>query len=261
MLIYDDTIDFNFSEKGHRYTIKKRVGDVWLEDEPVVGITTITSIIAKDALVGWSAKLAAEYMRDNWDKVESKTALVDEAKNAHRDEKRKAGGVGTVGHKMIETLLLGKEVVMPEKEELKVALANIRTQYERFREDFKPEILEIEVPKYSLTHNFAGTLDALLRINDKNVLVDFKTSNRSYYNPDGIYASNFAQLGGQSLLVKENGGEVDEAWITNFAKDSGEYKLRSLSDMNLTMLDAELYFLHCLALYNSNKLFEWRNSK
>ena len=106
-----------------------------------------------------------------------------------------------------------------------------------------------------------GTDDRLCVINDKTVLIDYKTSNRSHYNPDGIYASNFAQLGGQAILVEEMlETEVDDAMIVNFSKDSEEYKLKSLSDMGLTVLDAKLYFLHCLGLYNMNKLFEWRTT-
>lgn len=259
MLLYEDTVDFEFSEKGHRYTVSKRVEDVWLTATPVTGITTITSIIAKDALVMWSAKVAAEYMRDNFVDKKGLPALVMLAKNAHKDEKTKAGGIGTVGHKMIEALLLGKEVVMPEREELKVALENIRIQHEAFEAELEPATIHVEKPMYSLTHDFAGTDDRLCTIGEKTVLIDYKTANRSYYNPDGIYASNFAQLGGQAILVEEQEGiEVDEAAIVNFAKDSQEFKMKSLSDMGLTILDAKLYFLACLNLYNLNKLFEWR---
>jgi hypothetical protein len=115
---------------------------------------------------------------------------------------------------------------------------------------------------YSLVHDFSGTDDRLCKINGKTVLIDYKTANRSYYNPDGIYASNFAQLGGQAILVEEQFGiEVEDAAIVNFAKDSKEYKMRSLTDLNLTMIDAKLYFLACHGLYKLNQLVEWRLGK
>ncbi len=261
-LIYDGTVKFEFLEKGHKYVVSLAVGKDWTTPTPVVGITTITSIIAKDALISWSAKLAAYYMRDNWKEGCNLAALAESAKTAHMDEKRKAAGTGTVGHKLIESLLLGKEVVMPTKDGIKEAIANIRKQHEKFEADFKPETIHVEQPMYSKTHNFAGTDDRFCVIDGRRVVVDYKTSNRSHYNPDGIYGSNFAQIGGQILLIEEQlGEEVDDGWIVNFAKDSEDYKMKSLSEMGLTTTDAKLYFLHCLNLYNLNKTFEWKVSR
>ena len=261
-VLYDNSVKFSYADKGHKYTVSKKLGEVWLTPTPVTGITTITSIINKDALVYWSAKIAAYHMRDNYKEGVSLVALAEEAKVAHKTESRKGASVGTVGHKLIESLLLGKPVKMPEKPELKEAVVNIRAQHEAFERDFAPETIHVEQPMYSLRYDFAGTDDRFCTINGKRIVIDYKSTNRSYFNPDGIYASNFAQLGGQILLIEEQlKEEVDDAMIVNFAKDSQEYKLRSLSDLGLTTHDAKLYFLHCLDLYNINKLFEWRLNK
>lgn len=264
-LLYDGTVKFLYKDGAHKYLVSKRISDeVWAESQPVLGITTIINIIAKDSLIYWAAGVAADYMADEL-KKDPKTnlqALAQVARGQHRNESRKAAGIGTIGHKMIEALLLGKEVKMPEKDELKVALENVRVQFDKFEEDFKPKTIHVEQPMYSLAHNFAGTDDRFCEINGKNVLIDFKTSNRSYYNPDGLYATGFAQMGGQALLVEEMLGEqVDDLWLVNFAKDSQDYKIKSLSNIGLSVLDAKLYFLACLNLYNLNKTAEWRMSK
>ena len=265
MLLYDNQVYFEFSANGHRYTVSKLEGDRWSTPQPTTGITTITAIINKEALVYWSAKIAAYYMRDKL--VEAKKskaevnlmALAEEAKVAHNDEKNKSAGVGTVSHKMIESLLLGKKIVLPKKPKLKEAIENVYAQHKAFERDFKPETIHVETPLYSLKYDFAGTDDRFCVINGKKIVIDYKTQNRSNYNPDGIYASNFAQLGGQAILIEEELGEtVDDAWIVNYAKDSREYRFRRLSDLNLTMLDAKIYFLNCLNLYRMNQLFEWR---
>jgi hypothetical protein len=273
MICYDKKVDFNYSPSGHRYTVAKRIDDgkaagQYATPQPVAGITTITSIISKEALVYWSAKISAYYMRDKLlearkaKKSLGLNALAEEAKVAHTNEKEKSAGIGTVGHKMIETLLLGKEVVMPKKPELLEAIKNIRLQHDKFEADFEPETIHVETPMYSLFYNFAGTDDRFCKIGDKKIVIDYKTQNRSSYNPDGIYASNFAQLGGQAILIEEMFGEtIDDCWIVNFAKDSEDYKYRSLSSANLTVLDAKLYFINCLNLYNVNQLFEWRIGK
>lgn len=263
-VLYDDKIRFSYTDKGHSYTVSKKVGDTWTTPVPKTGITTVTSIIAKDALIYWSAKVAAYYMRDKLtkDNTLAVVALAEEAKVAHTDEKKKSAGIGTIGHKMIEALLLGKEVRMPKKPEIKQALENIRKQHEHFEKDFKPVTIHVEQPMYSLVHDFAGTDDRFCEINGKKVVIDYKTQNRSPYNPDGIYASNFAQLGGQILLIEEMyNQEVEDAAIVNFAKDSEQYKVRFLSELGLGPLEAKLYFLHCLNLYNINKLFCWKNGE
>lgn len=266
MLIYDDKVKFEFNPTGHRYTVSKLEGDYWSTPQPTTGITTITGIVAKDALVYWSAKIAAYYMRDKIlaarkakTEIKSIVALAEEAKVAHNDEKNKSAGVGTISHKMIESLLLGKKIVLPKKPELKEAIENVYKQHKAFERDFKPETIHVEQPMYSLFYDFAGTDDRFCVINGKKVVIDYKTQNRSIYNPDGIYASNFAQLGGQAILIEEMYGEtVDDAWIVNYAKDSTEYRFRRLSDLNLTLLDAKIYFLNCFNLYKMNQLFEWR---
>jgi len=54
---------------------------------------------------------------------------------------------------------------------------------------------------------------------------------------------------------------VDDCAIVNLPKDDSEYKMRSLSDMGLSNLDAKLYFLACNDLYNKDKTFQWRTQK
>ena len=147
MLIYDDKVKFEYSSKGHRYTVSKHIkDDLWTTPTPTTGITTITAIIAKDALIYWSAKVAAYYMRDNWKQAKSIPALAEVAKVEHKNEKNKSAGIGTVGHKMIEALLKGQEVVMPEKEELKEALKNIRIQHDKFEADLTPKLFMLRRP-------------------------------------------------------------------------------------------------------------------
>ena len=259
-LLYDGKARFEYLDKQHRYLVSKQVKpDLYTEPTPVTGITTIIGIINKEALVQWAANTASSYMRDNWTPEVSLKALADEAKVAHKTQSNKAASIGGIGHKMIEALLLGKKIKLGDDEELNKALANISVQHGLFEDDFQPKTIHVEQPMYSLLYDFAGTDDRLCTINGKTILIDYKTSNRSYYNPDGIYASYYAQMGGQALLIEEQLGiEVDDCWSVNFAKDSEEYKYKRLSDLGFSLIDAKLYFLACLQLYNINHLFEWK---
>lgn len=254
MLIYDKTIDFEFEEKGHKYLVKKKVGDQWTIPTPVVGTTTVCGIINKPALMLWPMNEALKYLR-GLGEIPMDEAMLREAANAHKLKSKLGKAAGTVGHGLVEALLLGKEPEKPS-DGLLEAYTSIKNAFEKYREDFKPEIIKSEEPFYSLSHNFAGKIDDLSTINDKLILTDYKTSSSSYYSPDGIYKENFAQLGGYLVGVEEMTGlEIDDAQVVNLPKDGSGYKVKSLSDLGLSTTDAKLYFLNCLGLYNMDGLF------
>lgn len=253
--IYDDKIRFSFEDKGHKYTVSHKVDEVWGTPVPVTGVTTVCSVISKDALVQWSANEASAYFVNNLKTLDDLALIASEAKNAHRKKADLGKAHGSVGHALVEKLLKGQPIDKILSDEAR----SVQTAFLKWQEDFKPEVLQNEYPFYSLTSNYAGTCDLIANINDKLTLVDFKTTNRSRYNPDGIYAENFCQLGGYLIGLEEMLGlEFEEAMIVNLPKDGTEYAVRSLSDIGLTMTDAKLYFRNALGLYELNKTFNWK---
>jgi len=254
MLIYNDTVEFSFEEKGHKYIVSRKVDDQWTIPTPVVGTTTVCGIINKPALMLWPMNEALKYLR-GLGEISLDEPMLREAANAHKLKSQYGKDAGHVGHSTIEALLLGKEPEKPPKE-LVDAYNSIKDAFEKYQEDFKPDIIKSEEPFFSLTHNFAGKIDDLSTINDKLILTDYKTSSSSFYNPEGIYKENFAQLGGYLVGVEEMTGlEIDDAQIVNLPKDGSGYKVKSLTDLGLTTTDAKLYFLNCLGLYNMDGLF------
>lgn len=277
MLIYNNTVDFDYQDKGHRYTVKKKVGEAWTIPEPVVGTTTVTGIIHKPALMLWPMNEALKYIRTRWVELDLdelahvlpagyeghtpyaiREDVLVQAAQAHKKKSQYGKDAGKVGHGMVEALLKGEAPEKPSDDLLEAGMS-IKTAFERYQEDFAPEMLHCEIPAYSLTHNFAGTVDDVSMIDGRVTVTDYKTTNPSYYNPDGIYAENFAQLGAYAILVEEMLElEVEEAQIVNLPKDGSDYKIKSLSDMGLTITDAKLYFLHALGLYNIHGLIGGR---
>ena len=92
-----------FNAKQHAYK---------LDGKPLTGVTTILSVIAKPALINWSANMAVSYIKANlskgiktgdWDKIFA------EAKIAHTKKKEKAGDVGTMAHEWIENYIKGEK--------------------------------------------------------------------------------------------------------------------------------------------------------
>ena len=265
-LIYNGTVKFTADHKAeHSYIVSKLVDKdkkLWTTPTPVVGVTTITGIIAKPALIGWSAKLAAEYMRDNVTEIGQLVRRAEEAKRAHIVASTAGKAAGSVGHNLVEALLQNEPFAMPSEKTALKAATSIRKAFLAWQADHPLKVVEVEKPAYSLAHNFAGKFDLLAEIDGKLVLIDFKTTNTSRYNPDGIYAENFAQLGAYLILIEEQMGVlVDEAVIVNLPKDGADYKTRSLVDLGVTKAEAKSYFLNAKGLYDLHQTVGFKLSK
>jgi hypothetical protein len=243
------------------------VGEGWTKPKPVEGVTTILSIINKQALVPWASKTAAYYFRDTVKAAlaagesPNLNAIAEDAKKAHNAVSTKGKRAGTVGHAIAEALLLNKTVTMPTDPELRAQAESVQRAFMGFMDYFKPETIAVEEAFYSLRYGYAGKFDYLAKINGKVVLIDFKTTNPSYFNPNGIYAEYFAQLGAYEIGYSEmTGAKIDEVMIINLPKDGTEFKALSNTDIGLTMIDCQNYWLAALWLHEQHQKFE-RKSK
>jgi len=266
MLIYDKTVKYEFVEGSHKHMVSKLVkDDLWTVPTPVVGCTTVTSVISKPFLMLWPMNEALKYIRQEvaFD-TELKAWFIKEsdlknAANAHKKKSDSGKHTGKVGHALVEALIQDKKVTMPSDPELLKQAESVKEAFESWREDFKPEVLKTEQPFYSLRHDYAGICDLVATIDDKVTVVDYKTTNTSRFNPLGIYTDNYCQLGGYILGLEEMLGiTVDDAMVVNLSKNGEGYQAKSLSDMNLSVEEAKAYFINALGLYNLNKTFSWR---
>ena len=93
---------------------------------------------------------------------------------------RKAGEEGTAVHNAVEDLLKGEEITwMDDFGNAKYSLEvwNMILKAYEFFETYKPEVLASEHFIYSDEHEYAGTIDLILKLDDLIWLVDIKTSN------------------------------------------------------------------------------------
>lgn len=257
MRIYGDTVELTFTEADHKYLVSHKIGENWTTPKPVTGVTTYCGALAKDFLAPWAAKLAAEYaIKNKGTQTNAKT--LDEAKKQFKLAADAGARAGKLGHLYVEAKLKGKQVTMPTgAEDLKV-VESVASAFEAFIEDWKPKFLEIEKVVYSKQYDYAGTCDFVAEIDGKLVIGDWKTTNTSRYNPDGIYASYLAQLGAYSLAYEEmTGKEPKELYIINLPKDGTEYKMKRLEDLSLKKTDLQAYFLSLKQSYELNQRFEW----
>lgn len=157
-----------------------------------MSVTTCLSngVPKQGPLVGWAAKMVAEYVVNNIEKVDAmvaddKDAAIGWIKGAHYRAKKAAGLRGTDIHNIAEAFAKG-EALPPVGAD---AVPYVQPLLD-FLVDYKPEPILTEVTCFSLKHGYAGTLDSVAKFADPVLgtrLLDFKTSK-------GVYGETAMQL-------------------------------------------------------------------
>lgn len=143
---------------------------------------SVTTLIGagspKEALIGWAARVTAERaydklatlsaMREDGDRQAAVKWLTD----ARWESSKSAALRGTSVHGIIEAYALGKTPDVPAEVE------PWHQQILRFLDDHQPTFEASEAPVYNLTLGYAGTMDMILNIGGRRVIVDAKTTDK-----------------------------------------------------------------------------------
>ena len=146
----------------------------------VPGVTTITGLLHKPALVPWANRLGLQGI---------------DVKN-YVDEKARAG---TLAHEMILAYFQKKEVDTTPYNAVEIELAeNAFLSYLEWEKGKEIHTIAAEEQLVSEENCFGGTFDLLARLNNEVVLVDFKTGS-------SIYREYWLQVAAYGVLIQENG--------------------------------------------------------
>lgn len=155
---------------GSRFYVMPGTGD------KVPGVTSVVGMLPKDFLRYWAAKLVAETAVDSLAAVvqlamNDREGAIDYLKRAPDRFTKGAADVGSAVHDMFERMSLGESPgrVTPD-------VKPYVDHFNAFLEEFNPEFLEVEQTVWSETYRYAGSFDAIARIGDENVLIDYKTT-------------------------------------------------------------------------------------
>lgn len=177
-------------------------------------------------------------------------------KNAPLNRSKFGKDVGTQTHEAVDRYhKTGKAFIDTTGiEENDTAAQKSLDMYVKWFEQSGLEVVASEVMVYSITHNYAGTLDRIYkRADGKLVMGDFKTSNLSRKSPLGIRGSYWSQLGAYMVAYREEHGvEFADAVIVNSPK-KGTIKIGYASDMGLTTEKLEETWLDDLKAANNHK--------
>lgn len=132
-----------------------------------------------------------------------------------------AGRRGSTVHDLTERYDNGEEINLLNESgnmAFKMIEWSMFERYIEFRNKFPLTILETELTIVSESLGFAGTLDRLIELNGKKILLDIKTSN-------AIYPSYWLQLAAYEKLLNERGVFVDEVailWLNAKTRTDGK---------------------------------------
>ena len=133
----------------------------------------------------------------------------------------KAGERGRAVHQMIERLVAG------ETFEYTPALDYVWKYLESFAafwEEFKPSVIAQELLVHSPKWGVSGTIDMVAKINDKVILLDWKSSNALHYEHE-------LQVAAYSKLYRNLRGRLDETWLVRLgSRHKRGYELKDISD-------------------------------
>ncbi|MEU1254798.1 hypothetical protein ABZ445_16110 [Streptomyces chartreusis] len=188
---------------GNRFYVNPDDGDI-----KVPGVTSVVGQLPKDFLTFWAAKESAEAAVSNWDIVSQlvqrdPAGAVDYLKNAHRRKSKAATDLGSAAHDLFERLARG-EVVNDRHVHMDVK-PHVRW-FREFLQEMQPEFLYLEETVWSDTHEYAGSFDAIAKVDGETVVLDWKTSAKVY---DSVALQLSAYRFADRIILADSGESVD----------------------------------------------------
>lgn len=192
--------EFVFDEASHKY---------YLDGKMMTGVTTVLGVIAKPALIQWSANMACDYIEERamefFNNPTKFKEVVEEARKAHAKKRDHAASLGTDVHALCETYI---KRMMEEHEGMACLVDDVLpTQAQAFvtwAVDNKIKFTASEKMVYSVPHFTAGTMDFACEMDGVKYVGDIKTTS-------GIYGREpFAQTAAYQMMWAEREGVPPE---------------------------------------------------
>ena len=196
--LYKGEVEITFYPDSHRY---KLAG----ERSYLTSVTAITGIIDKSrVLIPWAVGLTGAFLRkyleeaaaNNFTKEEL-YSVIDEALVQHTVKKEAAADTGSQVHDIAQKI--GEELrdnlpLSDIDENLPDQVKNGVAAFINWVVDRNVKFIECERMVYSRKYGFVGITDAIIEIDGKRYLIDYKTSK-------GVYNEQKYQLADQLLQL------------------------------------------------------------
>lgn len=236
--LYGGKVELIFDPVKHTYHANGKI---------TYGVTSIKDVIAKPALMYWAVNVTVEQMRRDfkpgvaYDELQVEQFLGD-AKMAHRKRSQEAASIGTLAHEWISDYVYALANKKPEPDlPINDKARSAVNAFLEFTKKHNITVTSSERKIYSVTSDYAGTLDAEGIVDGVKCVIDFKTSS-------GIYPEYFIQTAAYVKAREEETGEsYGGALIVRIDKETGEFEAKAVKRDDL-----ERYykaFEACLTIY------------
>jgi hypothetical protein len=286
-----------FDDVAHSYVVAHKLADGKFTDtRPTHGITAPLEVVPKPYLTPWGAKMGVEALLEELrnhpldpEQLEQffiDKALMDEnartendkpvmstykfkklypwfgkAKSAYKEKSKEGKEIGSWIHGAIETYYKSARQTIPELNEFTTPVWESFVMFDNFFKPF-PDSDGLEFLVYSLMFGYSGQGDYRGMMSGKHCIGDWKSTNRSSANKDGISSENFFQLGGLAQAEFERTGKwVEDLFIANFDKKGDEPRVIWASDFGASPQDCARAYISCFMNYHTIKEWDYKFSK
>ena len=191
-------------------TVKKGGARFYVDpvtNDEAIGVTSVLNNLPKPFLAFWRAKVVAESAFDGFGALADfvqrgdRDAAIDWLKRAPGRSTGNSATIGTDVHDLCERIAKGENVdpVHPD-------LQPYVDGFKAFIAEFKPEFLFLEQTVWSEKHGYAGSFDAIAKIDGQTVIIDWKTTK------SGVHAEVALQLAAYAnadYILNEDGTRTD----------------------------------------------------
>jgi len=173
-------------------------------------VRSVTTLI--NAHLGWNKQMLIAWARIQGLKGKDAMKVRDEAAD-----------IGTLAHKYCEAFIKKEKVDTADYSENQIKKAIIA--YDAFLDwnsQLKPEFVESEIKLISDKYMTGGTCDLILRVKNKLVIADQKTSK-------GLYPEMVVQLGGNKKLYElQTGNKISSGMLLRLDKEGKGFEQHSI---------------------------------
>lgn len=202
---------------------QRRAGCYFIENKPYLTVTTALSVIDKPMLRYWFGKQVYLAMSKN-PNMDEKEAMAAPYQMSDKAKQR-----GLTVHSIVEVVTKGGNL-----DNIGDVYKGYYKAYKSFLDDTRCEMVQAEVTVIDEKEKYAGTLDLLAKIGEKDLIIDIKTGK-------DIYPEAYLQLSAYKHALQK---DVELAVL--LLNDNGTYKFAYGEDNYEVFLAAKkLYeFLH-----------------
>ena len=288
-------VQVEFDPSAHSYVVAHKLADGGFSDfRPTHGITAPLVTVPKPYLVPWGAKegtlATLDYINNHPEPTErlyqffidlaayeDKTRTPDnkpvmsyyrfnktypwypKVKASYKEKSNIGKELGTWLHESIEIYYNSgrktKPVVSPDCE-------GMWSSFLTFDNFWHPDVESTEFLVYSLMFGYSGQGDVRAVINGKYCIGDWKSTNRSEFNRDGIDVDYFYQVGGLAQAEYERTGKwVDDLFIANFDKKGDDPRVIFASEFGMSPQDAAKAYVSHFNTYHMHETWDYKYKK